>query len=423
MTDRDPFSPLDEQNEQEELTNSGHEQPDASGDDEIIMPVPEYAERLRKRWNGTGGANQATCGGIATLTVGGLSQSCASTMLMAKQYLPFCWVRSATGEGWNARSAPEPRPLFNLNRLAARPDAPVLVVEGEKCVRAAEKAFPDYVVVTSSGGAHAAAKTDLAALAGRPEAMIWPDADEAGSDYANDVGLILHGLGMSNIRVVDANTLASRTPDGTTREPPLGWDVADAIEEGWQSEALRKAVDEAAKPWMPCSSTDPTGTNGTNGTGYGEDISSREADTNAWEHPDLSYLGTGRSAPPPFPMEVLGEFWGLWCSKHAVARNAPVDYVAGALLAVTGALIGNKRWPYAGGEWGEPPILWVGLVGAPGSGKSPAQDPVLDAVRQLERDAAHEMAAEVASYKEKLVVAKAAHEKWEQDVKKAFKND
>jgi hypothetical protein len=61
------------------------------------------------------------------------------------------------------------------------------------------------------------------------------------------------------------------------------------------------------------------------------------------------------------------------------------------------------------------------LVGAPGSGKSPAQDPVLELVRQLERDAANEIAPEIASYKEKLVVAKAAHEKWEQDVKKAFK--
>ena len=180
----------------------------------------------------------------------------------------------------------------------------------------------------------------------------------------------------------------------------------------------RDTVDEATEPWP-----DATGTNGTNGTGHGEDISSTEAAANAWEHPDLSYLGTGRSTPPPFPLEVLGEVWGPWCSKYAMARNAPVDYVAGALLAVTGALIGNKRWPYAGGEWGEPPILWVGLVGAPGSGKSPAQDPALDLVRKLERDAAQEMAAEVASYKEKLVVAKAAHKKWEQDVEKAVKND
>ena len=150
-----------------------------------------------------------------------------------KKYYPFCWVRSATSEGWKARSLPAPRPLFNLNRLAARPDAPVLVVEGEKCVRDAEKVFPDWVVVTSPGGAHAAAKTDWPALAGRPEARIWPDADKAGSDYATDVGLHLQNVGVSNIRVVDAGTLASRMPDGTTR---------DAVEEGWSLDVLREAV-------------------------------------------------------------------------------------------------------------------------------------------------------------------------------------
>jgi hypothetical protein len=222
-----------------------------------------------------------------------------------------------------------------------------------------------------------------------------------------------HGLvtdyGVDGIQNVLANTLREAAAAGET-----------ALSNGHGNNSLDEIALRQDATNLPAL---PTDTNGTNGTGYGEDISSREADTNAWEHPDLSYLGTGRSAPPSFPMEVLGEFWGLWCSKHAMARNAPVDYVAGALLAVTGALIGNKRWPYAGGEWGEPPILWVGLVGAPGSGKSPAQDPVLDVVRQLERDAAHDMAAEVASHKEKLVVAKAAHEKWEQDVKKALKDD
>jgi hypothetical protein len=294
------------------------------------------------------------------------------------------------------------------------------VVEGEKCAKAAESVFPDRVVVTTPGGAQAARKADLTVLAQRPEVMIWPDADEVGSSYAKEVASILHTtLGVSNVGVVDANTLASRRPDGTTREPPPGWDVADAVEEGWRPEALRKAALEAAKPWAPaqCSAIDPTGTNGTNGTEDAEGVA------NAWEHPDLALLGAGRSAPPPFPVETLGEFWGPWCSKHAMVRNAPVDYVAGALLAVTGALIGNKRWPYAGGEWGEPPILWVGLVGMPGSGKSPAQDPVLDVVRQLEREAADEMAAEVTSYKEKVVIAKAASEKWKQDVKKALKND
>jgi putative DNA primase/helicase len=241
MTDRDPFSPLDEQDER--LTSVGaHHQQDVAGDDEIIMPVPEYAEPLRQALKRDWGRKPSDVWWYCDVDGWRSFAVVRFDDVDGKKYYPFCWVRSATSEGWKARSVPAPRPLFNLNRLAARPDAPVLVVEGEKCVRDAEKVFPDWVVVTSLGGAHATAKTDWAALTGRPEAMIWPDADKAGSDYANDVGLHLQNVGMSNIRVVDANALAGRMPDGTTREPPLGWDVADAVEEGWNLDVLREAV-------------------------------------------------------------------------------------------------------------------------------------------------------------------------------------
>ena len=342
------------------------------------MPVPEYAERLREALERDWGRKPSYVWWYCDVDGRRSFAVVRFDDADGKKYFPFCWVRSATGEGWNARSVPEPRPsLISTGSLPGQMPQSWWSKARNACEtpRRSSQITGGYLI----GRCHAAAKTDWAAFAGSPRGDDLAGCRRSREDLCDDVGSISMDLGVSNIRVVDANALASRMPDGTTREPPLGWDVADAIEEGWQSEALRKAVDEAAKPWMPCSSTDPTGTNGTNGTGYGEDISSREADTNAWEHPDLSYLGTGRSAPPSFPLEVLGEFWGPWCSKHAMARNAPVDYVAGALLAVTGALIGNKRWPYAGGEWGEPPILWVGLVGAPGSGKSPAQDPVLDA--------------------------------------------
>jgi putative DNA primase/helicase len=248
MTDRDPFSPL---NEQEECPASGDacDRHGAGGDDEIIMPVPEHAEPLSRetieritrrkpsdRWS------YCDREGRKLFVVVRFDDADGKT------YRPFCWVRSATGEGWKARSAPEPRPLFNLNKLAARPDVPVLVVEGEKCAQAAEKVFPDRVVVTSMGGANAAAKSNWDPLKNR-QVMILPDADEAGRTYADEVASILHDLGVPDIRVVDANMLASRAPDGTTREPPLGWDVADAIDEGWNLDELREAVLAAATPF------------------------------------------------------------------------------------------------------------------------------------------------------------------------------
>jgi putative DNA primase/helicase len=181
MTDRDPFSPL---NEQEERLASGdahqqdampaHQQ-DAMGDDEIIRPVPQYATPLLQVLGRKPSAVHWYCDADGNNDFASVRFDDAN----GKTYRPYCYVRSATGEEWKARSVPAPRPLFNLNKLAARPNAPVLVVEGEKCVRAAEKMFVNWVVVTSWGGAKQAAKTDWSPLLNR-QVVIWPDADEVG---------------------------------------------------------------------------------------------------------------------------------------------------------------------------------------------------------------------------------------------------
>ena len=55
-----------------------------------------------------------------------------------KQFCPLCWCRSANGGmAWRWQAVTAPRPLYGLERLAARPDAPVLVCEGEKAADAA----------------------------------------------------------------------------------------------------------------------------------------------------------------------------------------------------------------------------------------------------------------------------------------------
>ena len=71
---------------------------------------------------------------------------------------------------------PTPRPLYNLFELVSRPDSPVLIVEGEKTADAAKQLFPNYVVVTSSGGAKSANKSDWSVLQDR-DIVIAPDND------------------------------------------------------------------------------------------------------------------------------------------------------------------------------------------------------------------------------------------------------
>jgi DNA primase len=144
-----------------------------------------------------------------------------------KKWTPtLTWCVSPNGaRQWCIQHFSTPRPLQGLDALAAKPDAPVLVVEGEKC-RAAG-AWPQYAVVTWPGGTNGIGKVDWRPLSGR-DVVLWPDADEVGLramiGWRNDAGDFHPGVahcvsrvGARSIRLIDT--------DGR----PKGWDVADAL--------------------------------------------------------------------------------------------------------------------------------------------------------------------------------------------------
>jgi putative DNA primase/helicase len=158
-------------------------------------------------------------------------------------FLPISWVRDANGlDRFAFKHQVARRPLYGLLDLQLRPDAPVVVVEGEKCADAARGVFPEAVVITSPGGSNAAYKADWTPLRGRTRVVIWGDADDAGLKYAQDVAQNVAGLDVGEILIVDAKKLASTASSGTSRNPVPGWDVADALAEGWHPDELRKAV-------------------------------------------------------------------------------------------------------------------------------------------------------------------------------------
>ena len=61
-----------------------------------------------------------------------------------KAILPLWW----DGDAWRWKAPPAPRPLYGLDRLRARPDAGVLITEGEKAADAAAALFPSAVCIT-----------------------------------------------------------------------------------------------------------------------------------------------------------------------------------------------------------------------------------------------------------------------------------
>jgi hypothetical protein len=105
-----------------------------------------------------------------------------------KAILPWSWSDEV---GWCLKGFPPPRPLFGLEELARLPNAPVLVVEGEKCAVAARYLVEDrYVVVSWPNGSNAVNKADWRPLAGRV-ILLWPDNDEAGKKAMYQIAEIL----------------------------------------------------------------------------------------------------------------------------------------------------------------------------------------------------------------------------------------
>lgn len=137
--------------------------------------------------------------------------------------------------------------------------------------------------------------------------------------------------------------------------------------------------------------------------------------------PDMSILEGGRRQVPPFPTELLGEGWRKWCEHKASAKSAPVDFVAATLFATAGALLANVRRPLAGATWCEPPVLWLGIVGSPSAGKSPAMDAVLeDGALAAAEDALGEGFEELRRENETArEAAKEAERLWKEEVKRA----
>jgi hypothetical protein len=95
-----------------------------------------------------------------------------------KQILPLSWIE---GDGWTFAHWPAPRPLYNLDKIGAQPDAPIVVCEGEKAADAVTQIFPRSIATTSSAGANAFAMTDWRPLAAR-RVLIWPDNDQPASN-------------------------------------------------------------------------------------------------------------------------------------------------------------------------------------------------------------------------------------------------
>lgn len=186
-----------------------------------------------------------------------------------KEVLPLsCCRHEDSGKlEWRWISFPDPRPLYGLDRLAAKPEATVLVVEGEKCSDVGHDQLPDLASVSWPGGGKAVDKADWSPLAGR-KVVIWADCDAQRAKLSNDekkagvdplskpmlpeleqpgwkaalrIAAKLHELG--------CRVWLVRIP--APGEKPEGWDIDDAVSDGLSGEELVAWVRERSRAYVP----------------------------------------------------------------------------------------------------------------------------------------------------------------------------
>lgn len=133
----------------------------------------------------------------------------------------------ATGV-WAAKQhiPPGQQPLYGLQAIAAAPDAPVLIVEGEKAAAGAVQYLPPgWLVTTWAGGSTHTKGADWSPLEGRT-LVIWPDNDDPGRNAATAI--------LARLPHAHIVTVPVQFPDK--------WDLADALPEGFDAGWVRAKI-------------------------------------------------------------------------------------------------------------------------------------------------------------------------------------
>ena len=242
----DPFGTIT----QDEATEAAA--PPKKADKVPIVPVPANAPAFNFKIPTLGGAPKriwAYRDGTGALLGYDARFEYERDGALAKDVMPVTFCQVGDKQGWRSKALPAPRPMYGLDRLAERPDAPVVIAEGCKSADAAGQLLPDHVAMSWSGGANAISQTNWSSLKGRT-VLIWPDRDrhpEVGGEekpYEDQPGTIAAENIIGRLKGVAATI---RVLDLSEFDCADGWDADDALKDGWTTERTAGFVDQYAR--------------------------------------------------------------------------------------------------------------------------------------------------------------------------------
>lgn len=149
---------------------------------------------------------------------------------LKKAVLPATWCNLGDKLAWRFKGPKGNRTLYHADEIAQNPEAVVFFAEGEKTADAVPVLFPGMVGTTTLGGCGSPHLTDFSPLSGRT-VVVSPDNDEPGRKYAAAVAQLAMAAGAKEVRLLRPERLGGENPK-------RGWDLADAVAEGWTAEKV-----------------------------------------------------------------------------------------------------------------------------------------------------------------------------------------
>ena len=252
-----------------------------------------------------------------------------------KQYRPvtLCRHKQSGAVAFRCKAPPQPRPLYGLDRLAASPNAAVIVTEGPRKAKAASdgfEGFEGFVGVSAMSGASGAAASDWSPLAGR-RVIVWPDNDAISRDrFVSDVAAQALAAGAASVSVVSV-------PETW----PEKWDLADALPEGASGADLARLI-AGARPYAAVTAL-----------------------RDGWEPPKP----IAATLPPveAFCPEMLPQALRRYVMDVSDRQQCPPDFAAVSTICALAGIIGHKVriCPKQHDDWTVVPTLWGAIIGRP----------------------------------------------------------